>query len=299
MSVPIRSFLFVPGDSAKKLDKARGCEADALVLDLEDSVALARKPAARAMVRDYLGGAGVRPGLQLWVRINPLTGAEALRDLAAVVGARPAGIVLPKAEGAADVRQLSHYLAALEAREGLDGPATPIVAIATETAAATFALGDYRGPGLERLYGLTWGSEDLSAALGAASNRDAAGQLSLTYQMVRAQMLLGAKAAGVHAFETPSTDYANPEALADTMATARREGFAGSFAIHPAQIAPINRAFSPDPADIARAERIVAAFAAAPDLGTIGIDGMMVDRPHLAQAERILALRDAFAARAL
>jgi citrate lyase subunit beta / citryl-CoA lyase len=294
MRPPIRSFLFVPGDSEKKLEKMVASEADALVLDLEDSVAPPRKAEARRLVAAYLRSGGTRPGLELWVRVNPLTSPDNLEDVAAVVGAGPAGLLLPKTEGPQDVRRLGHYLDALEAREGLPARSIEVIAVATETAAATFALGQYRGASLDRLYGLTWGAEDLSADIGAATNKDADGQLSLTYRLARSNMLLGAKAAGVHALETAYPDFRNIDLLRATLDAARREGFSGGFAIHPAQIEALNGAFSPSADEIAQAERVIAAFDANPAVGTIGIDGKMYDRPHLVQARKIVALRDAF-----
>jgi citrate lyase subunit beta/citryl-CoA lyase len=297
MRTPLRSFLFVPGDSDTKLDKMRQSTADALVLDLEDSVAPGRKAEARRMVADYLRSAEVRTGLELWVRINPLSSPHALADLAAIVAAGPRGLLLPKAEGPEDIRRLEHALDALEVRDGVSPGSTEIIAVATETAASIFALGDYRRAGLTRLYGMTWGAEDLSADIGAATNKDADGGLSLTYRIVRSQMLLAAKAAGVHALETAYPDFRNIDALSATLDAARKEGFSGGFAIHPAQVAPLNTAFSPSAADIAIAEKVVAAFAAAPDVGTIGIDGRMYDRPHLVQAQKVLAVRDAFGGR--
>jgi citrate lyase subunit beta/citryl-CoA lyase len=294
MRLPLRSFLFVPGDSEKKLEKTLDSTADALVLDLEDSVAPARKVEARRIVADHLRSGKTRRGLELWVRINPLTSPYVLDDLAAIVAAGPGGLLLPKTEGPEDVRRLSHYLDALEARDGLPAQSIEIIAVATETAAATFALGLYRGAGLNRLYGLTWGAEDLSADVGAATNKDADGQLSLTYRMARSSMLLGAKAAGVHALETAYPDFRSIDVLRSTLDGARREGFSGGFAIHPAQIEPLNSAFSPSGDDVALAERVIAAFDADPAMGTIGIDGKMYDRPHLVQARKVIALRDAF-----
>jgi citrate lyase subunit beta / citryl-CoA lyase len=294
MRPPIRSFLFVPGDSNRKLEKMVNSTADALVLDLEDSVAAPRKAEARTLVAGYLRSGHTRPGLELWVRVNPLTSTGILDDLAAIVGTRPAGLVLPKTEGPQDLLRLSHYLEALEAREGVPAGAIKIIAVATETAASTFALGLYRGAGLDRLYGLTWGAEDLSADIGAATNKDADGQLSLTYRIARSNMLLGAKAAGVHALDTAHPDFRNLDALRATLEAARREGFSGGFAIHPAQVAPLNDAFSPSSEDIALAERVIEAFDADPMIGTIGIDGKMYDRPHLIQARKVIALRDAF-----
>jgi citrate lyase subunit beta / citryl-CoA lyase len=297
MRPPLRSFLFVPGDSEKKLEKTLESTADALVLDLEDSVAPPRKPEARRIVAAHLRSGRTRPGLELWVRINPLSGDDALDDLAAIVAARPAGLLLPKCEGAGDVRRLSHCLDALEVRDGAPRGAIGIIAVATETAVATFTLGEYRGPGMERLRGLTWGAEDLSADVGAATNKDPDGRLALTYRMVRSTMLLAAKAAGVQALETAYPDFRDIDALRATLDGARKEGFSGGFAIHPAQVEALNDAFSPSAEDIALAERVVAAFDADPSVGTIGIDGKMYDRPHLVQARKVLAMRDAFTAR--
>lgn len=295
MKVPLRSFLFVPGDSEKKLGKGLDAQADALVLDLEDSVAPGRKNDARRMVAEYLAAGGTRPGLGLWVRINPLSSAYALDDLSAIVGARPAGILLPKAEGPEDVRRVSHYLDALEVRDAAGHEPIEIIAVATETAGSTFALADYRKASLARLYGLTWGAEDLSADIGASTNKDVTGELALTYRMVRSTMLLAAKAAGVHALETAYPDFRDLGRLSAILDGARKEGFTGGFAIHPAQIDPINSAFTPAAEDIALAEKVVAAFAGTENIGTIGIDGKMYDRPHLLQAQKILALRDVFA----
>lgn len=296
MRLPLRSILFVPGDSDKKMEKTVDSAADALVFDLEDSVAEGRKPLARDMVAAHLKSGKTRKGMELWVRINPLTGPHALDDLAAVVRATPQGIMLPKCEGPEDLRRLSDYLDVLETRDRVARGTIEIIAVATETAAATFALGRYRKSDLPRLYGLTWGAEDLSADVGASTNKDADGRLSLTYRMARSNMLLGAKAAGVQALETAYPDFRNIAALSETLNGARREGFSGGLAIHPAQIEPMNTAFSPSAEDIALAERVVAAFAADPEVGTIGIDGRMYDRPHLVQAQKVLALRDAWLA---
>lgn len=295
MSVPLRSILFIPGDSERKLEKSVNCGADALVIDLEDSVAPARKQLAREMTTQFLVEGRAPVGMAVWVRVNPLGGDHTLADLSAVVRGRPDGILLPKCEGAEDIRTLSHFLDALEVREGLEPGRTKIMAVATETAAATFALGEYRGAGLNRLYGLTWGAEDLSADVGASTNRDADGRLSLTYRMARSNMLLAAKAAGVFAYDTAHPNFRDINALNETLTACRREGFNGGFAIHPDQVGPLNAAFSPSEDDIAIAERVVAAFAENPDAGALGIDGKMYDRPHLVQAEKVLAMRDAFA----
>lgn len=283
----LRSLLFVPGDSERKLAKAPASGADALILDLEDAVDAARLPAAREMVREYLTA---RPasGPELWVRINPLDSGLALDDLAAVVRGRPDAILLPKGQGAADITVLDHYLAALEAREGVSPGAIGIMPVATETAAAMFNLGGYAGCSA-RLRGLTWGAEDLAAVLGAASNRREDGEYDFTYQMARSLCLLGATAAGVAAIDTIWGNFRDADGLHKDATRARRAGFVGKIAIHPDQVAIINAAFTPDAADVARARRIVDAFEQAPGVGTLQLDGEMLDRPHLKQAMRILA----------
>ena len=286
----LRSFLFIPGDSEKKLGKADGAGADALILDLEDSVAPANKPQARAMVRAFLFD---RPraerSSQLWVRINPLDTEMALGDLAAVVAGAPDGIMIPKADGPEDVRQLSHYLDALEAQAGVEAGSIRILPVATETAVAPFRLGDYAAAGLTRLAGLTWGAEDLSAAVGASTNLDPAGGWALTYRMVRSLTLLAAHAAGVQAIDTLFVDFKDDDGLRQSCRDARAEGFSGRIAIHPAQVAGINECFSPSEAEIEHARRVIAAFAAAPGVGTVGLDGKMLDIPHLKQAHGVLA----------
>jgi citrate lyase subunit beta / citryl-CoA lyase len=288
--VALRSWLFVPGDSEKKLAKGDAVGADALILDLEDAVAAERKPLAREMVFAYL--AARPPGARsskLWVRINPLDTEWALADLAAVVRAHPDGIVLPKANGPADAQRLSFYLDALEAQAGVAAGAVGILPVATETAKAPFALGDYAAAGLARLRGLTWGAEDLSAAVRASTNLDESGAWALTYRLVRSLTLIAAHAAGVQAIETLQADYADVAGLRESSRRARAEGFSGRIAIHPAQVAPINDSFTPSPAEVAHARRIVDAFAGAGGAGTVGLDGKMLDRPHLKQAEDLLA----------
>lgn len=292
---PLRSWLFIPGDSEKKLGKVDACGADAVILDLEDSVAAANKPAGRALVAAFVGERprGSRTS-QLWVRINPFDSGLALDDLVAVVGAAPDGIMLPKCDRPDDIRRLSHYLDALETQAGVAAGSIKIVPVATETAAAPFTLGEYAGAGLERLLGLTWGAEDLSAALGSSTNLDPAGGWALTYRLVRSLTLLGAKAAGVQAIDTLYVDFRNEAGLRDSSNAARAEGFTGRLAIHPAQVAAINASFMPSLEEIAHAARIVAAFEAAPGVGTVGLDGRMVDLPHLKQAEALLALASAY-----
>ena len=286
----LRSLLFVPGDSDRKLARGLTAGADALILDLEDSVAPRRKDEARQMVRAFLAAQKQRSA-QLWVRVNQLAEDEALADLAAVVAGAPDGILLPKADGPAEVARLSHYLDALEARDGVARGSVRIIPVATETPRAPFAVSQYAGAGIERLAGLTWGAEDLSAAIGATTNKGADGGWAFTYQMVRSACLLAAHAAGVPAIDTLFADYRDQEALAHASSVAWREGFSGRIAIHPDQVETINRSFSPTEAELAHARRVVDAFAATA-AGTVGLDGRMLDIPHLKQAERLLALAD-------
>ncbi len=288
---PLRSFLFVPGDSEKKLAKAQDAGADALILDLEDAVAPIAKPAARALIAAFLRDRPrARRATQLWVRINPLDTDLALTDLSAIVEAAPDGVILPKADGPAEVLRLSHYLDALEARAGVEAGSIRILPVATETAAAPFHLGDYAGAGLARLYGLTWGAEDLSAAIGASTNLGEDGRWAFTYRMARSLTLLAARAAGVAPIETLYADFRDEAGLRAHCRSARAEGFVGRLAIHPAQVAPINESFTPSAEEIAHARRVIAAFDAAPGAGTVGLDGKMLDIPHLKQAQGVLAL---------
>jgi citrate lyase subunit beta/citryl-CoA lyase len=283
-----RSFLFAPGDSEKKIAKALASGADAVILDLEDSVGATNKAEARGLVAETLSSAE-REGLELWVRINPLQGRLALPDLAVVVGERPDGIMLPKCEGPEDLRRLSHYLDALETQAGLELGRIRILPLVTETPKAVFTTGAYGGV-TGRLAGLTWGAEDLSAELGASSNRDETGGFTFTAKMARSLCLAGAHAAGVTAVETVFTDFRDLEGLSAYARTGRREGFSGMLAIHPDQVGPINAAFTPSAEEIAHARRIVAAFEASPGAGVVGVDGKMADLPHLKQARRVLDL---------
>lgn len=286
----LRSMLFIPGDSERKLGKADSSDADALILDLEDAVAASNKAQARIMVRDFLLQ---RPReqrhIQLWVRINPLDTDLALGDLAAVAQGAPDGIMLPKADGPADVLRLSHNLEALEAQAGIETGSIRILPVATETAIAPFQLGNYAGAGLSRLAGLTWGAEDLSAAVGASTNLDANGAWALTYRMVRSLTLLAAHASGVQAIETVFVDYKDDAGLRESCRAARAEGFSGRMAIHPAQVAGINECFTPSAQEIDYAHRVIAAFDEASGAGTVGLDGKMLDIPHLKQARSVLA----------
>jgi len=274
----LRSLLFVPGDRPERFDKAAASGADALILDLEDSVAASAKDAARAAVAARLRTE--RGGVAVFVRINPLDTDLSSEDLVALRGLSPDAIVLPKAEGAASVRLLAERLT----EAGIDAPILPI---ATETPAAIFQLGSYAGCGVA-LAGLTWGAEDLPAAIGAATSREDDGRYTAPYEMVRSLALFGAHAAGVPAIETVYPAFRDAEGLAAYAKRAARDGFTGMMAIHPAQVATINAAFTPDAAQIAHARAIVAAFAAQPEAGALQVDGRMVDAPHLKQARRIL-----------
>ncbi|MEX2481527.1 MAG: CoA ester lyase [Gammaproteobacteria bacterium] len=292
----LRSLLFAPGDSDKKMTKASGIGADCVILDLEDSVAAQRKPVARGMVRDFLGGERP-PGVALYVRVNPLDSGLILDDLAAVAPAAPDGIVLPKANGPQDLITVGHFLDILEAEHGLPAGAMHILPVATETAAAVFTLGDY-ACGVPRLSGLTWGAEDLGAAVGASANLDAHKDWTSPYQAVRALCLFGAHAADVQAIDTVMADFRDLERLEVVCNEARRDGFTGKIAIHPAQVEVINAAFSPSAAELEHARAVLALFAENPDAGTLQLDGKMIDRPHIVQAERIVALDELLAARA-
>ena len=279
-----RSFLFVPGDSEKKLQKAGESDADALIIDLEDSVAASARPEARKRVVEFLGDA-VRP--DCWVRINPLGSDDAEKDLRAVVGAAPLGIVLPKCSGGEDILRLDKALDALELDCGDRKGVTRILPIVTETPAALFRMHEYSGAS-PRLAGLTWGAEDLSAALGASANRDAGGEWLPPYQLARSLCLLAASAASLAAVDTVYTDFRDTRGLAEYADRARRDGFSGMLAIHPAQVSAINDAFMPTAEEIDRARRIVALFAENTSAGVMQLDGQMVDRPHLLRAQRVL-----------
>ncbi len=282
----MRSFLFVPGDSERKLAKGAASGADALVLDLEDSVPADRIEVARGMVREYLQNHSNRALTQLWVRINPLSTEKALPDLAAIVAGAPNGILLPKVTGAADLSLLDNYLTILEVREGVERGSIKVMLVATETAPAVFNLGSFARL-TPRLWGMTWGAEDLSAALGASTNRDESGELEFTYRIARSLCLLGAVAAEVEPIDTVFTNFKDTDGLVRESQAARRAGFTGKIAIHPDQVEPINRSFTPTDEEINYARRVVEAFAAG--AGTVGLDGKMLDMPHLKQAHRVLA----------
>ena len=272
MSEP-RSWLFVPADSERKVAKALDSEADAIIFDLEDSVAPAQKAAARDILKNLTGRSG---GPEWWVRINPL-GSEYHKDDLELIGiADVRGIVLPKAESGADITQLAHRTGNI-----------PIHAIVTETAASLFGLLSYRDP-KSPLAAMSWGAEDLSAALGASSKYEAGGELAFTYKLARSLCLAGAVAAGVQPVDGVFQDIRDEEGLRAETEAARRDGFTGKLAIHPAQVPVINAAFTPSSEDVSHAEEIVAAFEAHPHAGVLSVDGKMVDRPHLTQARRVL-----------
>jgi citrate lyase subunit beta/citryl-CoA lyase len=278
----IRSFLFVPADSERKMEKAGGVDADALILDLEDAVAAAARPAARKLSAAYLQGRD-----DVWVRINPIATDDAVPDLEAVMPSAPAGIILPKPRSAADAITLAKHLDRLEAQHDVEAGSTKILALCTEHPAALFSLDGYIGA-TSRLYGLSWGAEDLAAAVGASANRDAGGAWLPQYEMARSMCLFAAAAAEVAAVDTVYTDFRDLEGLLRYAQKARRDGFTGMLAIHPAQVEVINAAFEPTAEELERARRIIRLFDESPGAGTVGMDGKMLDRPHLIQAQRLL-----------
>ena len=285
----MRSWLFAPGDSEKKMGKAVASAADIALLDLEDSVSPENKAAARAMVAEQIAASDNRA--RLWVRINPITTSDCIADLAAIIPSKPGGVFLPKAEGAEDITQLHHYLTALEAANSLPQGRTLIAALVTETAAAMFRTGEYAGdyPGKTRLMAMSWGAEDLSSALGAREQRGPDGEYAHTYEMARSLCLIGASAAGVAAIETVQPEFRDLDALAARARRVRAQGFRGMLAIHPAQVDPINEAFTPSADELAHARAVVQAFDDHPGAGVVALDGAMLDRPHLALAQRLLA----------
>lgn len=290
----MRSWLFVPGDSSKKLEKALSSGADALILDLEDSVAMASKPAARELAAAFLRDNRTTAGPALYVRVNAFDTDFISADLAAVIPAGPDGIVLPKAEGRQACERLSQMLDRLETEQSA-GNAIRILAIMTETAVSVLAAPSWNVP-LARLCGLTWGAEDLSADLGIAQPRDQDGVYSDVFRHARLMTVLAAGACQTDAIDTVFIDFRDEDGLRDECARAARDGFTGKLAIHPAQVPIINQAFSVSDEAIAEAKRIVEAFQHAESTGVVGIDGKMVDRPHLRRAERILARADQQAA---
>jgi len=323
VSVPLRSLLFVPGDSERKQAKALDSPADALILDLEDSVARAQLPAARVRVRELLlsrplpvhhgaqrssqssqhpppGSVAPSPRAsdrsppQLWVRVNAPASGQLLDDLVAIMPGSPDGLVLPKVDCASQIAEVDHYLTALEASEGRIVGATRLIVIATETPKALLALHTYpqvlaaHRSATARLAALTWGCEDLAAQLGASANSDAAGVPTGPFRLARSWCLLTCAAIGVQAIDKVFVDFRDAAGLQRELADARRDGFTGKLAIHPEQLEAINSAFNPTEGELSRARRIVAAFAASPQAGVLSLDGQMIDRPHLLQARRLL-----------
>lgn len=283
----LRSLLFVPGDSEKKFARARTSAADVLILDLEDAVAPSMKASARGLVAGWIDQAD-EAAAKLFVRVNPLDSGLTEGDLAAVVRPGLAGILAPKVNGAQDVAVLAAMLDRLEASAGMAAGSVKIMVVATETPLAMFNLGSYTPPH-SRLIAMTWGAEDLAAALGATANKEADGAWTFPYQVARAHCLFAAGAAEVFPVDTLYADFRDTAGLEADCRRARRDGFLGRIAIHPDQVETINRSFSPSGEDIAEARKIVAAFAAQPELGTIGIDGKMYDIPHLKAAHKTLA----------
>ena len=300
----LRSWLFVPGDSERKQAKALGTGADALILDLEDSVDPAQLPAARARVRELLRTRAAAAAPQLWVRVNSPSSGMWREDLAALFGAvaerqeeaarGPDGIVLPKVSTPAEIVEVADHLTTLERERAMDGGATGLLVIATETPAGLLSLPQYPAAlgaaraAAVRLAGLTWGAEDLGAALGASARHDASGALTFTFALARTTCLLAAAALGVQAIDGVQVDFRDAAGLSRALAEARRDGFSGKLAIHPDQVAPINAAFTPTEEERQHAQRVLAAFAAAGGAGVASLDGQMIDRPHLLQARRVL-----------
>ena len=283
----IRSQLFVPGDSEKKMAKGSESDADCLILDLEDSLIQDRKPEGRRMTLEFMQQRRP-PGKQIYVRVNPLTSGMILEDLAAIMAGAPDGILLPKCRSGEDVAQVGHYLSALEAREGVPEGQTRILPICTEVAVGVFTMASYAGCS-PRLIGMTWGAEDLAADVGASIKRLPDSRYDDPYRLARSVTLLGAVAAGVIPFDTVFIDFRDPEGLEEECLAARKAGFLAKMAIHPAQVDIINRAFSITPDELEWARKVVQAFADDPTSGVVGLDGVMLDRPHLRQAETIIA----------
>ena len=277
-----RSFLFVPADSERKLEKAGGTDADALILDLEDAVAAEARPKGRKLAAEYLQGRD-----DAWVRVNPIDTEDSSADLEAVMPAAPTGIVLPKPRSAADALVLAERIDALEAQHGIEPGTTRILPLCTEHPEALFTLHSYMGA-TDRLFGLSWGAEDLAAATGASANRDADGNWLPQFEMARSLCLFAAAAAEVAAIDTVFTDFRDLDGLLRYATNAKRDGFSGMLAIHPDQVEVINSAFEPTTEELERAARIIRLFDENPGAGTVGLDGKMIDRPHLVQAQRLL-----------
>ena len=280
----MRSMLFVPADSERKLAKAAGAGADALILDLEDSVLPERKAAARLLAGQYLRNPP--SGIPIWVRVNDLGSGELLKDLAAIVSSRPAGIVLPKIRGPEDLQAATHYLEAFEESAGIGGADIPILALATETPSAVLRMADLLRAPTGRLAALGWGAEDLSSAVGGGDPRLPSGAWRPMYEQARCQCILAAHALGVEAIDTVYVNFRDAEGLRNACDASRHDGFTGRFAIHPDQVPVINQAFTPSAADLSLAHRIVDAFASG--AGAVSLDGKMYDIPHLKAARKLI-----------
>jgi len=297
----MRSFLFVPGDRPDRFAKAEASGADAVILDLEDAVTPEQRPAARQAIAAHLArhaaaGTSAPRAVPLWVRVNPIPTADALADLVAVLPGRPDGIVLPKVRHGDDVRRLDHWLEALESQHGIEVGSTRVMPMVTETASALLTMASFACVP-KRVAAFTWGAEDLATELGALGNRDATGGYELPYALASALTLYAAAAAGVPAVDTVDTEIRDTAAVERRARASRRSGFVGKLAIHPSQVPVVNQAFTPSPEEIAHAEQVRAAFAASPAAGALRVDGKLVDRPHLLQAERMLAAARAAAKR--
>ncbi|MGY8843618.1 MAG: HpcH/HpaI aldolase/citrate lyase family protein [Gammaproteobacteria bacterium] len=282
-----RSLLFAPGDSEKKMLKASNVGADCVILDLEDSVVESRKPIAREMVTEFLKRGG-NPEVSYFVRINPLDSGKFLQDLAAVVPAGPAGIVFPKSNGVQEALVIGNYIEVLEVEHGLPTDSVRLLPLVSETPTAIFTMGEYKD-GPARMMGLTWGAEDLGAAVGASANLQSNKDWTSPYQMTRALCLFAAHAAKVQAIDTVMADFRDLDRLKVVCNEGRRDGFTGKICIHPAQVEVINEAYSPSSEELDHARAVIKAFAENPEAGTLQIEGKMIDKPHLVLAERVLA----------
>ncbi len=291
-----RSMLFVPGDSERKMEKALASEADAIILDLEDAVAAERLPEARGMVRDFLTANADRSAREIWVRINALESPRAREDLAGIVAGRPDGILLPKCGGGADMATLDKHLSDLEAENNLPAGGIRTAPVACENAGAFFQLASYAGCS-PRFAFMTWGAEDFAADLGAKTNRGEDGRYDPPFELARSFCLIAAAAAEVAALDTVYANFRDGAGLAEDCKRVRRAGFQGKLAIHPDQAPVINQAFTPSAEEIVHAERVIAAFAASPAVGVVGLDGRMYDMPHLKQAQKTKALAERLNAR--
>ncbi len=291
----VRSWLFVPGDSEKKLSKVAASGADVVIVDLEDSVTHDNKPRAREMAREWLSAHRqqvTERRMGRWVRINALDSRMWRDDLLAVLPGAPDGIMLPKSAGPESVQQLGAELYELEQRSGVPANSTKILPLVSETAAAAITIPSYLGAPLPRLAGLTWGAEDLSAAIGASRKRDKDGNWTDAFRFARTQTLLTAHARGIVAIDTLHADFADEKGLKRAAEESRADGFAGMLAIHPAQVPIINAAFTPSEEELAEARAIITAFSANPSAGALQIDRRMIDRPHLLLAQRLLGIAE-------